>query len=158
MARTALTLPSAYDPDGVKANYDANITAANDNFEEMYGVSTQTITTSPVGGAIITMPIVILDYATAGAKVVMLPAVANTTIRRVNITKVVGITSTATITARTNEYLDGVQNGTLAMTDLGLSVTFQVIDGKWVSDWVGKYAGAPDGQTVNFKPGGTDKS
>ena len=158
MARTSLTVPSAYTPDGVKANYDSNIAASNDNFEELYGVETQTITTSPVGGAIITMPIVILDYATPGTdKVVMLPAVANTTLRRVNITKVCADTSTATITARTNEYLDGVQNGTLAMTALGLSVTFQVIDGKWVSDWVGKNAGAPDGQNVNFKPGGTDK-
>ena len=156
MARTELTVPSAYTPDGVKANYDSNIAASNDNFEELYGVETQTITTSPVGGAIITMPIVILDYATPGTdKVVMLPAVANTTLRRVNITKVCADTSTATITARTNEYLDGVQNGTLAMTALGLSVTFQVIDGKWVSDWVGKSAAAPDGQNLVFAPGGS---
>lgn len=155
MARTALTVPSAYTPDGVKANYDSNIAAANDNFEELYGVETQTITTTP---ATITMPIVVLAYATGGAKVVKLPAVANTTLRRINVTKTVGVTSTATVSPQTGEYLDGVVNGTLAMTDLGLSVTFQVIDGKWVSDWVGKNAGAPDGQTVNFKPGGTDKS
>lgn len=154
MARTALTVPSAYTPDGVKANYDANIAASNDNFEELYGVETQTITTTPAN---ITMPIVVLAYATGGAKVVKLPAVANTTLRRINVTKTVGVTSTATISPQTGEYLDGVQNGTLAMTDLGLSVTFIVIDGKWVSDWVGKNAGAPDGQNVNFKPGGTDK-
>lgn len=154
MARTALTVPEAYTPDGVKANYDANIAASNDNFEELYGVETQTITTTPAN---ITMPIVVLAYATGGAKVVKLPAVANTTLRRINVTKTVGVTSTATISPQTGEYLDGVQNGTLAMTDLGLSVTFIVIDGKWVSDWVGKNAGAPDGQNVNFKPGGTDK-
>lgn len=154
MARTALTVPSAYTPDGVKANYDANIAASNDNFEELYGVETQTITTSPAN---ITMPIVVLAYATGGAKVVKLPAVANTTLRRINITKAVGVTSTATVSPQTGEYLDGVVNGTLAMTDLGLSVTFQVIDGKWVSDWVGKSAAAPDGQSMMFKPGGTDK-
>lgn len=154
MARTELTKPEAYTPDGVRANYDANIDASNANFEELYGVETQVITTTP---ADVTMPIVVLNYSTTGDKIVNLPAVANTTLRRVNITKVCADTSTATITARTNEYLDGAKNGTLAMTALGLSVTFQVIDGKWVSDWVGKNAGAPDGQNVNFKPGGTDK-